>query len=303
MGYKAFLVDSGVPEFGHLDDVGLRAALAETARLGTPARPARRGRRRARGRAAASARGRGYAGYLASRPRAAEKRAVERVVCCAARRRRPGAHRAPVRRRRRADRRRRPGRRDRADRRDLPALPDPVRRRDPRRRNGVQVLPAHPRARQPGRPVGRAGRRHDRHGRVRPLAQHRRPQAARHRGLRVGVGRRRRAAARACPWSGPRRVVAATRWPTWCVGWARGRPTSSGSPTGAGSPSGPSRTWSRSPPTRSSPSTSAALHHKNPVSPYAGRTLTGVVRRTWLHGIPVDLDAAPRGRLLRRGSP
>ena len=45
----------------------------------------------------------------------------------------------------------------------------------------------------------------------------------------------------------------------------------------------------------------AALHHKNPVSAYAGRTLTGTVRRTWLHGKPVDLDAAPRGRLLRRG--
>ena len=37
--------------------------------------------------------------------------------------------------------------------------------------------------------------------------------------------------------------------------------------------------------------------------PYGGRSLTGVVRRTWLHGIPVDLDAAPRGRLLRRESP
>lgn len=47
----------------------------------------------------------------------------------------------------------------------------------------------------------------------------------------------------------------------------------------------------------------AALHHKNPVSAYAGRTLTGVVRQTWLHGIPVDPDAAPRGRLLRRGQP
>jgi allantoinase len=44
-----------------------------------------------------------------------------------------------------------------------------------------------------------------------------------------------------------------------------------------------------------------ALHHKNPVSAYAGRTLTGVVRQTWLRGIPVDIDAAPRGRLLRRG--
>ena len=45
----------------------------------------------------------------------------------------------------------------------------------------------------------------------------------------------------------------------------------------------------------------SALHHKNPVSAYAGRTLTGVVRQTRLHGIPVDLDAAPRGGLLERG--
>jgi allantoinase len=45
----------------------------------------------------------------------------------------------------------------------------------------------------------------------------------------------------------------------------------------------------------------AHLHHKNPVSAYAGRTLTGVVRQTWLHGIPVDFHAAPRGQLLTRG--
>ncbi len=44
----------------------------------------------------------------------------------------------------------------------------------------------------------------------------------------------------------------------------------------------------------------AGLHHKNPVTPYAGRTLTGTVRQTWLHGVPVDLGAPPRGRLLRR---
>ena len=44
----------------------------------------------------------------------------------------------------------------------------------------------------------------------------------------------------------------------------------------------------------------ARLHHKNPVSAYAGRTLTGTVRRTWLRGAPVDLSAEPRGRLLRR---
>ena len=44
----------------------------------------------------------------------------------------------------------------------------------------------------------------------------------------------------------------------------------------------------------------ARLHHKNPVSAYAGRTLTGTVRQTWLRGTPIDVDAAPRGRLLRR---
>lgn len=46
----------------------------------------------------------------------------------------------------------------------------------------------------------------------------------------------------------------------------------------------------------------AGLQHKNAVSPYDGRTLTGTVRRTWLRGVPIDLAAPPRGRLLRRGS-
>lgn len=46
----------------------------------------------------------------------------------------------------------------------------------------------------------------------------------------------------------------------------------------------------------------AALHHKNPVSPYAGRTLTGTVRATWLRGATIDLADAPHGRLLGRGA-
>jgi allantoinase len=41
------------------------------------------------------------------------------------------------------------------------------------------------------------------------------------------------------------------------------------------------------------------LHHKNQVSAYAGRTLQGVVRRTFLAGREVDDE--PRGRLLARG--
>jgi allantoinase len=44
------------------------------------------------------------------------------------------------------------------------------------------------------------------------------------------------------------------------------------------------------------------LHHRNPVTPYAGRPLTGAVRATWLRGrvIETDTGAEPRGRLLSR---
>lgn len=43
----------------------------------------------------------------------------------------------------------------------------------------------------------------------------------------------------------------------------------------------------------------AELHHRNPVTPYAGKVLTGVVRTTWLRGRTVTGDA-PRGVLLTR---
>lgn len=42
----------------------------------------------------------------------------------------------------------------------------------------------------------------------------------------------------------------------------------------------------------------AKLYHRNPISAYAGRRLTGVVRETWLRGRPVG--DAPHGQLLRR---
>ncbi len=42
------------------------------------------------------------------------------------------------------------------------------------------------------------------------------------------------------------------------------------------------------------------LHHKNPVTPYHGRTLKGVVRSVWLAGQPLDLEATPRGSELFR---
>jgi allantoinase len=45
----------------------------------------------------------------------------------------------------------------------------------------------------------------------------------------------------------------------------------------------------------------ARLHHRHPVTPYVGRTLTGVVRDTLLRGQAIDLRQA-RGRLLARGA-
>jgi allantoinase len=48
------------------------------------------------------------------------------------------------------------------------------------------------------------------------------------------------------------------------------------------------------------------LPHRHPVTPYAGRQLTGVVRTTWLRGEPAFaagywLGGEPRGRLLSSG--
>jgi allantoinase len=43
------------------------------------------------------------------------------------------------------------------------------------------------------------------------------------------------------------------------------------------------------------------LHHRNPVTPYAGKSLTGVVTTTWLRGQRVTGDL-PAGRFLVRES-
>ncbi|MDQ2750280.1 MAG: allantoinase AllB [Actinomycetota bacterium] len=42
----------------------------------------------------------------------------------------------------------------------------------------------------------------------------------------------------------------------------------------------------------------ARLRHRNPISAYAGHELRGVVDQTWLHGVPIR-DGDPRGRLVR----
>jgi allantoinase len=43
------------------------------------------------------------------------------------------------------------------------------------------------------------------------------------------------------------------------------------------------------------------LYHRHRLTPYAGQRLYGVVRRTWLRGLPVSGER-PAGRLLTRGS-
>ena len=149
---------------------------------------ARRGRARAR---AHPGRGRPRAttGFLASRPRGVENLAIAEAIEAA----RWTGCRLHILHLSSADALPmiRSARRDglRADGRGLPALPDLQRRGDPRRSNAIQVLPADPGSRQPGRTVGRGRRRHHRLHRVRPFALHPGAQAARRRRLRGGLGR------------------------------------------------------------------------------------------------------------------
>ena len=44
----------------------------------------------------------------------------------------------------------------------------------------------------------------------------------------------------------------------------------------------------------------AELRHRNPITPYAGRTLTGVVRSTWLRGQEL-VGEQNRGQLIHSG--
>ena len=69
----------------------------------------------------------------------------------------------------------------------------------------------------------------------------------------------------------------------------------------ARAPSRPAATriWWRSATPPRSPWIPARLRHRHPVTPYAGRTLTGLVHRCWLRG--QEISAAPAGRLLARG--
>ena len=122
--------------------------------------------------------------------------------------------------------------------------------------------------------------------RLRPLAVHAGAQAARRRRLRAGVGRDRVRAAR--PAGGLDRSARARALDSReVVRWmATGPADQVGLPHKGRIAVGADADLLCSPPTTSSWSTSRRLQHKNPISAYAGRTLTGVVRQTWLRGAP-----------------
>jgi allantoinase len=81
VGFKCFLLDSGVPEFPPLDDAGLRAGLTELASFdGLLIVHAEDADVIA---AAPEASGPSYTGFLASRPGAAEESAIARLVAAA----------------------------------------------------------------------------------------------------------------------------------------------------------------------------------------------------------------------------
>ena len=219
VGFKCFLLPSGVDEFPPLDPDGLAAAMRAIAEF-DGLLIAHAEDEAALG---AAPHGPGYAGFLASRPDAAEVRAIESAAGGDRPHRLPHAHRPRVERRDAAAHPGGEGRRPAGHRRDLPALPDAVVGGRPGRRDPVQVLPADPRRRQPGRAVGRAARRHPRLRGVRPLALPAGAQGGRR--LRDGVGRHRVGAARAGRRCGRRRGGAACRSPGSSAGWPPPRPS------------------------------------------------------------------------------
>jgi allantoinase len=85
LGFKAFLVPSGVPEFAAVEEGDLRAAMRELARLGAPLLahaelPGPIGAAAAVWEGAGPAQLRQYPRYLASRPQAAEEAAIELLI-------------------------------------------------------------------------------------------------------------------------------------------------------------------------------------------------------------------------------
>ena len=159
--------------------------------------------------------------------------------------------------------------------------------RRPRRRHRVQVLPARSATRPTARRCGRPRRRRHRPRRVRPLAVHPRPQAGTGRhghgdfGLAWGgIASLQIALAAVDGGAGARRTTLRTSSGGWL---------SAPVAPGGLAHKGRIEVGRRRRPGRLAPDQEFAvdvtrLAHRDRVCAYAGRRLTGVVRRTWLRG-------------------
>jgi allantoinase len=301
VGFKCFLLDSGVPEFPPLDDAGLRAALSELATF--DALLIAHAEDADVIAAAPPPDGSSYAGFLASRPRAAEESAITRLVAAA---RDTGArahvvHLAdaealPVLRRARAD-----GVRITVE--TCPHYLTFAAEQVPDGDTSFKCCPpireaAHRDALWAALQDGDGGQQV-----IDMVVSDHSPCTADLKGLDSGDfgaawgGIASLQVALPAVWTGARergvgldRVV---RWMAEAPARLAGLPRKGAIAVGRDADLvafAPEEKW-----------TVGDLQHRNPVTPYAGRVLTGAVRRTWLRGRPAD--GAPIGRLLARGMP
>ena len=232
-----------------------------------------------------------YARFLASRPRGGRGRRDRRASSTPPGDRRPGARRAPVQRQRAAGARRGQGRR-RARSRWRPArttsccaprtCPTARRRSSAARRcaatpTGTRSGPASPTA--PSTSSSATTRR------ARPTSRRWTPATS----ARPGAASRR--CSSACRWSGPRRAGAATTWPTSCAGWPPAPAALVGLATKGGIRVGAAADLVAFAPDAELVVDPARLHHRNPVTPYAGRAADRRGARDvvgWDAGRPTD---------------
>ena len=294
VGFKCFLIDSGVPEFPPLDQVGLRAALAELAGVdGLLIAHAEDAEVIA---AAPEPSGRSYAGYLASRPGAAEESAIADLVAAA---RETGArvhvvHLAdgdalPILRKARAD----------GVRITVETCPHYLTFAAEDVPDGATSFKCCP-------PIREAAHREAlwtalAETDIDLVVSDHSPCTADLKRLDSGDfgaawgGIASLQVALPVVWSGARArglpLGDVVRWMSAAPAELAGLPTKGAIAVGRDADLvafAPDETFSV-----------GDLQHRNPVTPYAGRELSGVVRRTWLRGAPAD--GSPIGRLLTRG--
>lgn len=295
VGFKCFLLDSGVPEFPPLDDAGLRAALAELAGFeGLLIAHAEDADVIA---AAPEPGGPSYAGFLASRPGAAERSAIGRLVE-AARDTRARAHvvhladadALPILRKARAD----------GVRITVETCPHYLTFTAEQVPDGATAFKCCPPIREGVHREALWAALAD--GDVDMVVSDHSPCTPELKRLDVGDfgeawgGIASLQVALPVVWTGARaRGIGLER----VARWMSAAPASLAGLPGKGAIAvakdadlvafAPEESW-----------TVGDLEHRNPVTPYAGRELHGVVRRTWLRGRPADGE--PVGRLLRRGA-